>query len=129
VQREDSKVTEEWAAPIGHFLVIFLTDKQRPRESMEEVKSFRCIGERKRFKERPSSLLLYQGERNFIGRWMPIETSKGDQEELLNDSSVFTRALVVRQWLPVIMDARGKGRLESYKHGRFMGDSYALGER
>lgn len=67
VQREDSEVTEERAAPISHFFVIFLADQQRPRESMEEVKSFRRIWERKRFKERPSGLLLYGGERNVVG--------------------------------------------------------------
>jgi hypothetical protein len=128
VQREDSKVTEERAAPIGHFLVIFLADKQRPQESMEEVKSFGCIRERKCFEERPSGLLLCGAERNVIGRWMPVETSKGDQEELFDDSSVFTRAVVVRQWLPVIVEARGKGRLELYKH-EGLWDSYTLGER
>jgi len=30
VQCEGSKVTEEWAAPIRHFLVIFLADEKRP---------------------------------------------------------------------------------------------------
>jgi len=95
---------------------------------MEEVKSSRCIRERKRFKERPSGLLLYGGERNVIGRWMPIETSKGDQEELFDNSSIFTGAVVVRQWLPVIVDARGKGRLELYKR-KGLWDSYMLGER
>ena len=59
---------------------------------------------------------------------MPVETLKGDQEELFDDSSIFTWAVVVCQWLPVIMDARGKGRLELYKH-EGLWDLYMLGER
>ena len=52
---------------------------------------------------------------------MPIKTLKSDQEELFDDSGVFTRTAIVDQWLPVIMSARGKGRLELYKRGMSMG--------
>jgi hypothetical protein len=52
---------------------------------------------------------------------MAVKTSKDDQEELFDDSSVFAGAAVVRKWLPVIMDAKGKGKSESYEHGKFMG--------
>jgi hypothetical protein len=121
VQSQGSKVTEEWAAPICHFLVIFLADKKRPRELMELVKSSRCIGEQKGLKERLGCFLLYGGERNVIGRWMPIKTPKSDQEELLNHSCIFIRTAIVDQRLPVIMNARGKGRLELNKGGMSMG--------
>jgi len=76
---------------------------------MELVKSSRCIGEQKGLKERLGCFLLYGGERNVIGRWMPIKTPKSDQEELLNHSCIFIRTAIVDQRLPVIMNARGKG--------------------